>query len=160
MRWTRTRIAASAIILAIVSFFAVNMTSEVWFSNARVDLTQNSLYTVSKGTREILESIPEPITLRFYFSEAVSVKYAGVRSHGGRVRDMLQRFESLSGGKIRLEVIDPEPLTEAEDQAVAQGIPGAPTPAGEKIYFGLVGTNMVNGREVIPFVLEDREQYL
>ncbi len=160
MRWTRTRIAASAIILAIVSFFAVNMTSEVWFSNARVDLTQNSLYTVSKGTREILESIPEPITLRFYFSEAVSVKYAGVRSHGGRVRDMLQRFESLSGGKIRLEVIDPEPLTEAEDQAVAQGITGAPTPAGEKIYFGLVGTNMVNGREVIPFFLEDREQYL
>jgi ABC-type uncharacterized transport system involved in gliding motility auxiliary subunit len=160
MRWTRTRIAASAIVLAIVSFFAVNMTAEAWFSNARVDLTQNSLYTVSKGTREILESIPEPITLRFYFSEGVSVKYAGVRSHGGRVRDMLQRFESLSGGKVRLEVIDPEPLTEAEDQAVAQGITGAPTPAGEKIYFGLVGTNMVNGREVIPFFLEDREQYL
>ena len=84
--------------------------------------------------------------------------YAGVRSHGGRVRDMLRRFESLSGGKIRLEVIDPEPLTEAEDLAVAQGITGAPTPAGEKIYFGLVGTNMVNGREVIPFFLEDREQ--
>ena len=160
MRWTRTRIAASAIVLAIISFFAVNMTSEVWFSNARVDLTQNSLYTVSKGTREILESIPEPITLRFYFSEGISVKYAGVRSHGARVRDMLQRFESLSGGKLRLEVIDPEPLTEAEDQAVAQGITGAPTPAGEKIYFGLVGTNMVNGREVIPFFLEDREQYL
>ena len=160
MRWTRTRIAGSAIVLAVVSFFAVNMTADVWFSNARIDLTENGLYTVSKGTREVLESIPEPITLRFYFSEAISVKYAGVRSHGGRVRDMLRRFESLSGGKIRLEVIDPEPLTEAEDLAVAQGITGAPTPAGEKIYFGLVGTNMVNGREVIPFFLEDREQYL
>jgi ABC-type uncharacterized transport system involved in gliding motility auxiliary subunit len=160
MRWTRTRIAGSAIVLAIVSFFAVNMTADVWFSNARIDLTQNGLYTVSKGTREVLDSIPEPITLRFYFSESISVKYAGVRSHGGRVRDMLRRFESLSSGKIRLEVIDPEPLTEAEDLAVAQGITGAPTPAGEKIYFGLVGTNMVNGREVIPFFLEDREQYL
>jgi ABC-type uncharacterized transport system involved in gliding motility auxiliary subunit len=73
---------------------------------------------------------------------------------------MLERFQSLSGGKIRLEVIDPEPLTEAEDLAVAQGITGAPTPAGEKIYFGLVGTNMVNGREVIPIFLEDREPYL
>ena len=160
MRWTRTRIAVAAIFLAIAGFFAVNMTADVWFSNARIDLTENGLYTVSKGTREVLESIPEPITLRFYFSEAVSVKYAGVRSHGGRVRDMLRRFESLSGGKIRLEVIDPEPLTEAEDLAVAQGVTGAPTPAGEKIYFGLVGTNMVNGREVIPFFLEDREQYL
>ena len=160
MRWTRTRIAVAAVALAIVSFFAVNMTASVWFSNARIDLTQNSLYTLSKGTREILDTIPEPITLRFYFSETISVKYAGVRSHGGRVRDMLERFQSLSGGKIRLEVIDPEPLTEAEDLAVAQGITGAPTPAGEKIYFGLVGTNMVNGREVIPIFLEDREPYL
>jgi len=160
MRWTRTRIAVSAIALAIVSFFAINMTVSVWFSNARIDLTQNSLYTLSPGTREILDTIPEPITLRFYFSETISVKYAGVRSHGGRVRDMLERFQSLSDGKIRLEVIDPEPLTESEDLAVAQGITGAPTPAGEKIYFGLVGTNMVNGREVIPIFSEDREQYL
>lgn len=160
MRWTRTRIAAAAITLGIIGFFALNMTSDVWFSRARIDLTENGLYTVSDGTREILQSIPEPITLRFYFSEAVSVKYAGVRSYGGRVRDMLQRFESLSGGKVKLEVIDPEPLTEQEDLAVAQGITGAPTPAGEKIYFGLVGTNMVNGREVIPFFLEEREPYL
>ena len=160
MRWTRTRIAAAAIALSIISFFAINMTSDVWFSSARVDLTENGLYTVSDGTKEILRSIPEPVTLRFYFSEAVSVKYAGVRSYGGRVRDMLQRFESLSGGKLKLEVIDPEPLTEQEDLAVSQGITGAPTPAGEKIYFGLVGTNMVNGREVIPFFLEDREPYL
>lgn len=160
MRWTRTRIAVSAVALAIVSFFAINMTVSVWFSNARIDLTQNSLYTLSPGTREILDTIPEPITLRFYFSETISVKYAGVRSHGGRVRDMLERFQSLSDGKIRLEVIDPEPLTESEDLAVAQGVTGAPTPAGEKIYFGLVGTNMVNGREVIPIFSEDREQYL
>jgi ABC-type uncharacterized transport system involved in gliding motility auxiliary subunit len=160
MRWTRTRIATSAILLAIVGFFAVNMTSDVWFSRARIDLTENGLYTVSKGTREVLQSIPEPVTLRFYFSEKVSVKYAGVRSYGARVRDMLQRFASMSGGKLKVEIIDPEPLTEAEDLAVSQGITGAPTPAGEKIYFGLVGTNMVNGREVIPFFLEDREPYL
>lgn len=160
MRWTRTRIAVTAIALSIISFFAINMTSDVWFSSARVDLTENGLYTVSDGTREILQSIPEPVTLRFYFSEGVSVKYAGVRSYGGRVRDMLQRFESLSGGKLKLEVVDPEPLTEQEDLAVSQGITGAPTPAGEKIYFGVVGTNMVNGREVIPFFLEEREPYL
>lgn len=160
MRWNRTSIAIAAVVLSIISFFAVNMTSDVWFSSVRVDLTENSLYTVSDGTREVLKSIPEPVTLRFYFSEAISVKYAGVRSYGGRVRDMLKRFESISGGKLILEVIDPEPLTEQEDLAVSQGITGAPTPAGEKIFFGLVGTNMVNGREVIPFFLEEREPYL
>ena len=160
MRWNRASIAIAAVVLSVISFFAVNMTSDVWFSSARVDLTENSLYTVSDGTREVLKSIPEPVTLRFYFSEAISVKYAGVRSYGGRVRDMLNRFESISGGKLKLEIVDPEPLTEQEDLAVSQGITGAPTPAGEKIYFGVVGTNMVNGREVIPFFLEEREPYL
>ena len=160
MRWTRSTIAAAAITLSIVLFFAVNMTSDVWFSSARIDLTENGLYTVSQGTRDTLQSIPEPVTLRFYFSEKISVKYAGVRAYGSRIRDLLLRYESIAGGKLKLEIIDPEPLTEQEDLAASQGVTGAPTPAGEKIYFGLVGTNMVSGREVIPFFLEDREAYL
>ena len=160
MRWTRSTIAAAAITLGVVLFFAVNMTSDVWFSSARIDLTENGLYTVSQGTRDTLQAIPEPVTLRFYFSEKISVKYAGVRAYGSRIRDLLLRYESISGGKLKLEIIDPEPLTEQEDLAASQGVTGAPTPAGEKIYFGLVGTNMVSGREVIPFFLEDREAYL
>lgn len=160
MRWTRTSIAACSIALGIVLFFAVNIFSDVWFSSARLDLTENSLYTLSPGTKATLKSIPEPITLRFFFSERISVKYAGVRAYGARVRDLLKEYAAIAGPKLKLEIIDPEPLTEEEDLAVAQGVTGAPTPAGEKIYFGLVGTNSVAGREVIPFFLDDREQYL
>jgi ABC-type uncharacterized transport system involved in gliding motility auxiliary subunit len=160
MRWTRSTIAAAAVALSVVLFFAVNIISDTWFSAARLDLTQGGLYTVSQGTKNTLRSIPEPVTLRYFFSERLSVKYAGVRAYGARVRDLLRQYESLSGGKLKLEIIDPEPLTEQEDLAVAQGVTGAPTPAGEKIYFGLVGTNQIGGREVIPFFIEDREQYL
>jgi ABC-type uncharacterized transport system involved in gliding motility auxiliary subunit len=160
MRWTRSTIAAAAIALSVVLFFAINIISDTWFSSARLDLTHGSLYTVSEGTKNTLRSIPEPITLRYFFSEKLSVKYAGVRAYGARVRDLLRQYESLSGGKLKLEIVDPEPLTEQEDLAVAQGVTGAPTPAGEKIYFGLVGTNQINGREVIPFFIEEREQYL
>ncbi len=160
MTWTRSTIAATAAILGVILFFAVNLSSDVWFSSARLDLTENGLYTVNQGTKNTLRAIPEPITLKFFFSERASVKYAGVRAYGARVRDLLREYANLSGGKIRLEVIDPEPLSEQEDIAVAQGVTGAPTPAGEKIYFGLVGTNQVNGRAVIPFFLEDREKYV
>jgi len=160
MRWTRSTIAAAAITLSVVLFFALNIVSDVWFSTVRLDLTQTGLYTVSQGTKETLKSISEPVTLRFFFSEALSVKYAGIRAYGSRVRDLLQEYANIAGGKIKLEIIDPEPATDDEDLAVAQGITGAPTPAGEKIYFGLAGTNQINGREVIPFFLQDREQYL
>jgi ABC-type uncharacterized transport system involved in gliding motility auxiliary subunit len=160
MRWTRSTIAATAIALSIVLFFSANIASNIWFSAARLDLTSGGLYTVSQGTKETLRSISEPVTLRFFFSERASVKYAGVRAYGARVRDLLREYESIAGGKLKLEIADPEPLSEQEDLAVAQGVTGAPTPNGEKIYFGLVGTNMLNGREVIPFFLEDREEYL
>ncbi|MCE9523946.1 MAG: Gldg family protein [Alphaproteobacteria bacterium] len=160
MNWTRSTIAGAAVALSIVLFFAVNIASSVWFSSARLDLTRSSLYTVSAGTKQTLQSIPEPITFRFFFSERASVKYSGVRAYGARVRDLLREYASISGGKLKLEIIDPEALSEQEDLAVAQGVTGAPTPSGEKIYFGLVGTNMVSGHEVIPFFLEDREEYL
>jgi ABC-type uncharacterized transport system involved in gliding motility auxiliary subunit len=160
MRWTRSKIAAAAVALAIVLFFAVNIVSDSWFGAARLDLTQGGLYTVSQGTRDTLKAIPEPITLRFFFSERASVKYAGIRAYGARVRDLLEEYESLAGGKLKLEVVDPEPLSEQEDLAVAQGVTGAQTPDGEKIYFGLVGTNAANGREVIQAFADDREKYL
>lgn len=160
MRWTRSTIAAAAIVLSVVLFFAVNIVSASWFSSARLDLTSAGLYSVSEGTRNTLRNLPENITLRFFFSETAAVKYAQVRAYGQRVRDLLREYESLGGGKLKLEIIDPEPLSEQEDVAVAQGVTGAPTPSGEKIYFGLVGTNQIDGREVIPFFIEDREEYL
>lgn len=160
MRWTRTTIAAAAIVLAVVLFFAVNIVSQSWLSRAKLDLTSVGLYSLSEGTRNTLRNLPENITLRFFFSEEAAVKYAQVRAYGQRVRDLLREYEALSGGKLKLEIIDPEPLTEQEDVAVAQGVTGAPTPSGEKIYFGLVGTNQIDGREVIPFFIEDREEYL
>ena len=160
MRWTRSTIAAAAIALGIVLFFAINIVSDVWFSAARLDLTQGGLYTVSQGTKNTLKSIPEPITLRFFFSERASVKYAGIRAYGARVRNLLHEYVNLAGGRLKLEVIDPEPLSEQEDLAVAQGVTGAQTPNGEKIYFGLVGTNTASGRQVIEAFSEDREKYL
>jgi ABC-type uncharacterized transport system involved in gliding motility auxiliary subunit len=160
MRWTRSIIAAFSIVLAVVLFFAINITTENWLSSARLDLTSTGLYTLSPGTKNTLRAIPEPITLRFFFSERLSVNYAGVRAYGARVRDLLREYEAIAGDKLNLEIIDPEPLTEQEDLAVAQGVTGAPTPRGETIYFGLVGTNMLNGREVIPFFINEREQYL
>ena len=119
MRWTRSTIAAAAVALGVVLFFSINIASNVWFSSARLDLTQAGLYSVSHGTVETLQAIPEPITLRFFFSERASVKYAAVRAYGARVRDMLREYASRSGGKVRLEIIDPEPDTAIEHSADA-----------------------------------------
>ncbi len=159
MSWSRSTIAAVAMILAVVLFFALNIASNIFFRSWRLDLTQNGLFTLSQGTIDTLQSIPEPVTLRFFYSDRIAAKYVGLRAYGQRVRDLLQEYVGHSNGKLKLEVVDPEPLTDEEDLAVAEGVTGAPV-GNDTLYFGLVGTNMVNGREVIPLFAQDRERYL
>jgi len=152
--------ALLAVALAVVLFVAINIVSNIWLGTARIDLTENGLYTVSPGTKAVLAKLPEPVTLRFYFSRQPAAGYAQIVAYAGRVRDLLQEYSALAHGKIILEEIDPAPFTPAEDEAVAQGLTAAPTQEGDNVYFGLVGTNTLAGHEVIPFFDQAREQYL
>ncbi len=76
------------------------------------------------------------------------------------VHDLLEEYAAIGGGKIVLQTVDPEPFTAAEDEATANGLSGAPTDSGDTVYFGLVGTNRIDGKEVIAYFSPDREQYL
>ncbi len=152
--------ALTAIVLAAILFVAVNIVSDNWLHNARFDLTENGLYTLSDGTRATLAKIPEPITLRFFYSREVAANYSQVRAYASRVRDLLQEYVALAHGKLILQEIDPEAYTPAEDDAVAAGLTAVPTQEGDNVYFGLAGTSSVGGQETIPFFNQSREQYL
>src|SRR5258706_6236338 len=145
---------------AVVLSDALNIASNSWLGTAQRDLTKNKLYTVSPGTKATLDKLREPVTLRFYFSREPASSYATIVAYARRVRDLLQEYSALGHGKIILEEIDPRPFTPAEDDAVAQGLTGAPTQEGDNVYFGLVGTNTLAGHEVIPFFDQSREEYL
>ncbi|MGH6878473.1 MAG: Gldg family protein [Rhizomicrobium sp.] len=157
---SRRLYALGAIALAAVIFVALNIAADATFTTTRLDLTQNGLYTLSPGTVHTLDKLVEPITLKFYYSKKVASQYAQINAYAGRVRDLLGEYAAHSHGKIILEEIDAEPFTTAEDQASAAGLSGAPTDTGDFVYFGVVGTNTIDGKEVIPFFSQDREPYL
>jgi ABC-type uncharacterized transport system involved in gliding motility auxiliary subunit len=157
---SRRAAAFAAIALAVILFVALNVVSNLWLANVRLDLTQNGLYSVSAGTKATLAKLQEPVTLRFYYSREPAAGYAQIVAYAARVRDLLQEYKALSGGKLVVEEIDPTPFTPAEDDAVAQGLTAAPTQEGDSVYFGLVGSNTLDGHEVIPFFDQGREQYL
>jgi ABC-type uncharacterized transport system involved in gliding motility auxiliary subunit len=64
-----------------------------------------------------------------------------------------------SGGKIRLNVIDPEPDTPAEEKATAAGIQPQTMQGGTQFYFGLVATQ-ADAQKVIAALTPQREQFL
>ena len=149
-----------ALVLLAVIFVSLNVFSNLSLHAARLDLTQNNLFTLSQGTLNILARVEEPVTLKFYYSQDIAADQPKVQIFAQRVRDMLEEMASHADGRLLLEIIDPEPFSENEDQAVAQGLVARPIQDGDVIYFGLVGTNRVDSLEVIPYFADERQQYL
>ena len=149
------------IVLAVAAFLALNMFANQALTRFRLDLTEQRLFTLSEGTRNILGTIDEPVTLRLYVSRSLASRLPSISGYVARVRDLLKEYEYAADGKIILTVIDPEPFSEEEDRAVAYGLSGLPLLDGEStFYFGLVGTNTLDDQEVIPRFTPDREEFL
>lgn len=166
MTLNRTTLTGSTLAILAALFVALVLIGNTLLRGARLDLTEHSLYTLSEGTRNILRKLDEPIHLTLYFSDKATAEsnrsdVRGLRLYFDRVRELLEEMNSRAGSKIRLEVIDPLPFSEAEDRAAATGIQGIPLgPSGEKIFLGLVGTNSTDGQASIPFFDPGKESFL
>ncbi|PDH41493.1 MAG: ABC transporter [OM182 bacterium MED-G24] len=153
--------SGAGLVLIAVAFVMFILISNTLFSGVRFDLTENNLYTLSDGTHEIIDNIDEPINLYFFFSEQASADLTSLRSYATRVRELLEEYEARGGGNILLSVVDPEPFSDAEDQAAGFGLQSVPVDnAGDDLYFGLAGTNSIDGQEVIAFFQPDKEEFL
>jgi ABC-type uncharacterized transport system involved in gliding motility auxiliary subunit len=152
--------ATLKILYLIVIFIGLNVIAGATFRSARLDLTSHRLYTLGSGTRAMLNKLDEPIMLRLYFSERLAANYQTISAYGLRVRDLLHELAQAAHGKLMLEVIDPEPYSPEEEFAESYGLTGAQTETGEKLFLGLVGTNLVDGLETIAFLSPDREDHL
>ncbi len=161
MALNRKALSGTALIVLAVLFVAVMLLVNVLFRGARVDLTQNHLYTLSDGTKNVIASIDEPINLYLFYSDKETQDLPQLRTYFIRVREMLQEMAARSGGKIKLEVVDPLPFSEDEDRATGFGLQSVPvSAAGDKVFFGLAGTNSTNGQASIPFLQPDKEAFL
>ena len=150
-----------SLICIIIFFIAINTLSNQIFYSARMDLTQDNLYTLNQGTYEVIKSIDEPITIRLFFSDKLSRDIPPLREYGQRVRELIEEYVVSSKGKIILERVDPEPFTDNEDLAMVFGLQGRTlSQAGEKFYFGLVASNSTDDVSVIPYFDQSRESYL
>ncbi|MFH5926936.1 GldG family protein [Roseomonas xinghualingensis] len=150
------------VLLAVTALaVGVNLLADRFLSRARIDLTQQRLYTLSDGTKQVVSSLRDPVTLRLFYSRRLGAAVPVFGAYADRVREMLREYVALSDGKVRLEVLDPEPFSETEDRALAYGLQGVPLDnAGDQVYFGLVGVNLLDDERTIPFFQPDRERFL
>jgi ABC-type uncharacterized transport system involved in gliding motility auxiliary subunit len=151
---------ALAIGMAAVGLFvALNLGASA-LTGVRVDLTQDKLFTLSEGTRNILKSLNRPVTLKLYYSRQLGEAAPPFGLHAIRVRDILKEFASVSAGNLTIVEQDPEPFSEIEDTAVEAGLQGIPLDeSGEKVYFGMIG-EAGDAKGIIPMFQIDRDRFL
>lgn len=147
------------VMLALACFVLLNVSlSNV--TGLRVDLTQDRLFTLSQGTRNVISSLDQPVKIDLYFSQALLKQVAIYGTYANRVRDVVREFGAAGGGKIAINEHNPEPFSETEDAAVKAGLQGVPLDAGgEKVYFGL-SARSGDQTYVIPFFQPEREAFL
>ncbi len=159
MQKTKSVTIVGLIVLAIL-FLVINMVSNNLFTSSRIDLTENELYTLTDGTRNIVNDIDEPVTVYLFYSDKASEGVPQLRIYATRVKELLKEYEQLSNGNVALNIVDPVPFSEEEDQAASFGLQAIPVGTGDNIYFGLAASNAVGDIEVIPFFQPQREQFL
>lgn len=146
--------------VAIIFLVAVPL-SDTILRDARIDLTENRLYTLSPGTIHVLENIPEAVNLYFFFSDAATTRSPFFRTYADRVRDMLRDFSRASKGKLQFQEIDPLPFSDEEDLATQYGLQGIRIDnSSDPVFMGIAGTNSVGDQQIIPFVDPRKESFL
>ena len=157
----RVMYSGAGLLLIALAFLAFNTFSSLVFTDARLDLTEQKLYTISEGTETILDGLEQPIELHFFYSDAATKDLVALRNYARRVEEMLRAYEREADGKLKLHVIDPQPFSEQEDRAAEFGLQAVPlNQGGDTVYFGLAGTNAQGQRQSIPFFALDQEEFL
>src|SRR5260370_20985832 len=127
------RIAVIAALLGAVIFVCLNIVSAQIFRNARVDLTEQHLYSLSQGTRSLLGELKEPVRFRLFMSSGLTKQAPQLAAFAGRVGSRPDSYAAAAKGNISLQVIHPQPLSEEEERAAAFCIDGFTGIGGQRL---------------------------
>jgi ABC-type uncharacterized transport system involved in gliding motility auxiliary subunit len=145
------------VVAVLVILVAINVLGG--FFKVRSDLTQNKLYTLSDGTKKILDKLDTPVEIRFYFSRDNASVPVPLRTYAQQVEDLLAEYQQYSRGKIKVVKLDPKPDSDAEDSANLDGIEGQNLNLTDKVYLG-AAVSCLDAKTVLPYLSPDRENLL
>jgi len=160
----RTIRAVIAVLLVfIITFAAVSICQNI-AKSLRADVTDQRLYTLSKGTKAILAKLNQPVKVKLYYTRTAAMKgpdiirYYNTYSHF--VQALLEEYATAAKGMIDLEIIDPRPFSDEEVDAIRYGIRRFQISEDENFFFGLVVQTQFGVEKVIDFFSPDRHNFV
>ncbi|MCK5851100.1 MAG: GldG family protein [Kiritimatiellae bacterium] len=146
------------LIVVLASIIAVNII--VSTVRMRADLTEEKLYTISEGTKNILRDLEQPVVINFYFSNSDSSVPPYMKNYARQVSDLLAEYEIAAKGNLRIVKHNPAPDSEAEESAQREGIHGQRVDMYSPLFY--LGLSVVSGDSegAIPVLDPRREDLL
>ena len=144
------------IILVIGSIILINILSDQFFF--RLDITEDQRYSLSPATEEILDNLPQTVTVTAYFTEDLPPQYTKSKR---LFKELLIEYASMAHGNLVYEFIDPSEKPELEQQALQNGVQPLLINLREKdqvkqqkAFMGAV-VQMGEEKDIIPFIQPD-----
>ena len=158
-----TRAVMAVILVAIIIFCAITIT-QGFGKSMKIDITEQGLYTLSEGTRSILAKLNQPITIKLFYSKTSAMKAPDAIRHYNDyyyfVRDILEEYVAEGKGMVKLEVIDPRPYSDDEQEAMRYGLKKFNITEDESYFFGLIVRTPFGATRTIDFFTPDRQNFV
>ena len=141
---------ALVILLCVVVFNLIS--SQLKF---KADLTEGNLYTLSDGSKKLLDELANErdgdsesssLEIRFYLTKGEKGVPVFVNDHGKRIEDLLDQYKDYAGSNLELKKINPRRDTDEEELAVNDGI----QLLNNSFYVGMA-VSYLDTTEVVPF---------
>jgi ABC-type uncharacterized transport system involved in gliding motility auxiliary subunit len=126
----------------------------------RWDLTEEKLFTLSPGSRNLVGKLDRPVVLKFFSSTSAPEIPGPFKAFSRQVEDLLREYVRISQGRVTLEKYDPQPDSDAEEMAHRFGIQGQPLGMmGPTLYLGVVAVSGAE-QQMMPVIDPRTEEML
>jgi gliding-associated putative ABC transporter substrate-binding component GldG len=85
----------------------------------RVDLSRDRLYSLDESSKRIAGRLDKPLVVKVYFTPGLEAPY---HNHEQFIRDKLEEYRAYAGGRIQIQLVDPDMVPEAAEEARKYGI--------------------------------------
>ena len=103
--------ANATLVVVIGCLVLANLVSVNHF--VRLDLTRDRAFTLSAATRDVVEHLEDPVTIKAYFSDTLPPPYSDTARY---VKDLLSEYRAASNGHLSFEFIDPQSAETSDDK--------------------------------------------
>jgi len=157
------RTITALILILIIAFSAITFCRNI-AATARLDITQQRIYTLSEGTKAVLAKLNQPLTLKLYYAKTATLKAPDqIRYYNNYyyfVKALLEEYVRASNAMVQLELIDPRPFSDEEQQALRYGLRRFPITEEENFFFGLVLQTQFGVVKTVPFFSPERQSFV